>query len=310
MNEMDKIFVILLAGNAIVSILYLACGTLFFPNGPSGKSGYLIKAVIMLLCPVVGPAFFLASQMFYEVFFKQDVDLEDVIFSKERVKTQVRADEEREGNLVPIEEALAICDKDSLRTLVMNVVRGDVEQSLASIALALNSEDTETSHYAASVLRDALNDFRQHAQELYVTMKRFLEQDDLTEAADYAGTLIEYMNGVLCQEVFHDLEQQTYVGMMEEAAALLYERAREKVTVKQVEWICLRLLKIKDYDKVKLWCERSTELFPEALSTYTCQLKLYFTIQKKEKFFEVLNQLKQSDIVLDRETLSLVRTFS
>ena len=50
------------------------------------------------------------------------MDLEDVIFSKERVKTHLRADEEREGNLVPIEEALAISDKDSLRTLVMNVV--------------------------------------------------------------------------------------------------------------------------------------------------------------------------------------------
>lgn len=106
--------------------------------------------------------------MFNKVFFRQNVDLEDVIFSKERVKTHLRADEEREGNLVPIEEALAISDKDSLRTLVMNVVRGDVQNSLASISLALNSEDTETSHYAATVLRDALNDFRKRAQELYL----------------------------------------------------------------------------------------------------------------------------------------------
>ncbi len=28
--------------------------------------------------------------------------------------------------MVPIEEALAISDRDSLRTLIMNVVRGDV----------------------------------------------------------------------------------------------------------------------------------------------------------------------------------------
>ena len=111
---------------------------------------------MMFLCPVVGPLFFLAGLVFNKVFFRQNVDLEDVIFSKERVKTHLRADEEREGNLVPIEEALAISDKDSLRTLVMNVVRGDVQNSLASISLALNSEDTETSHYAATVLRSAV----------------------------------------------------------------------------------------------------------------------------------------------------------
>ena len=50
---------------------------------------------------------------------------------------------------------------------MMNVVRGDVEESLASIALALNSDDSETSHYAATVLRDVLNDFRAHTQELF-----------------------------------------------------------------------------------------------------------------------------------------------
>ncbi len=55
------------------------------------------------------------------------------------------ADEEQERNVVPIEEALAISDRDSLRTLIMNVVRGDVTDSLGSLALALDSEDTETS---------------------------------------------------------------------------------------------------------------------------------------------------------------------
>lgn len=132
------------------------------------KYRYSDEGIMMFLCPVVGPLF-LAGLVFNKVFFRQNVDLEDVIFSKERVKTHLRADEEREGNLVPIEEALAISDKDSLRTLVMNVVRGDVQNSLASISLALNSEDTETSHYAATVLRDALNDFRKRAQELYAS---------------------------------------------------------------------------------------------------------------------------------------------
>ena len=58
------------------------------------------------------------------------------------------------------------------------------------------------------------------------------------------------------------------------------------------------------------WCIRAAEQYPDELSSYTCKLKLYFTAQQREKFFETLDDLKQSSIVIDRETLELIRTFS
>ena len=63
---------------------------------------YLIRVIVMVLCPIVGPLFFLVSHLIYMTIFRQEVDLEDVIFSKERVKTHAKADEERERNLVPL----------------------------------------------------------------------------------------------------------------------------------------------------------------------------------------------------------------
>ena len=45
-------------------------------------------------------------------------------------------------------------------------------------------------------------------------------------------------------------------------------------------------------------------------TAYTCRLKLYFTMGEKEKFFEVLQELKESDIIIDNETLELIRIFS
>ena len=44
-----------------------------------------------------------------------------------------------------------------------------------------------------------------------------------------ACILIEYMHGVLIQEVFHEKEQQTYIDMMEEACNFLDEKYQEKV---------------------------------------------------------------------------------
>lgn len=43
--------------------------------------------------------------------------------------------------------------------------------------MALNSEDSETSHYAASVLRDELNDFRSNVQKMYTQMQQETETE-------------------------------------------------------------------------------------------------------------------------------------
>jgi len=38
-------------------------------------------------------------------------------------------------------------------------------------------------------------------------------------------------------------------------------------------------------------------------------MKLYFSCGKKEKFFHVMQELRDSDIAIDNETLELIRTF-
>ena len=166
MSRIETYFLLLVVLNLCVTAAYVLWNEQHWREEPGKRTGGRIRAAVMLLAPVIGPVFFVAGELARHLLFGQSADLEDVIFSKERVRTHFMADEEQERNVVPIEEALAISDRDSLRTLIMNVVRGDVTDSLGSLALALDSEDTETSHYAASVLRDVLNDFRQHAGTL------------------------------------------------------------------------------------------------------------------------------------------------
>ena len=137
-------------------------------SAPAGR----IRAAVMFFAPVIGPVFFVAGELARHLLFGQSADLEDVIFSKERVRTHFMADEEQERNVVPIEEGTGDFRPGQPAHADHERGRGDVTDSLGSLALALDSEDTETSHYAASVLRDVLNDFGQHAQELYRQMQR------------------------------------------------------------------------------------------------------------------------------------------
>ncbi len=312
MMQKQIFFMVVIASTAI-SVLYLLWGFLLVPilrerqkvRYTDQRISYLIKFIVMLLCPVVGPLFFAVGQLLYFTLFQQDADLEDVIFSKERVATHLHPDEERERNMVPLEEAIAVSDKASLRTLMMNIVKGDIEKSLSAIALALNSEDSETSHYAASVLRDELNEFRVNARKVYEEIKK--EDPGQTE---YEHILIPYMNRVLEQKVFTGMEQESFVHLLDEAGEILYRKEKAQITSRYYEWICLRLLEIRDFSRMEEWCRRAAKAYPMELSTYTCQLKLYFTKQEKENFFRVLDELKKSNITIDRETLELIRIFS
>ncbi len=298
-------FFLLLLANFIIVLIYMLWNLIRSRTKHKQRSKSMwFRIGVMLLFPVVGILFFLFGYLLYKILFRTPVDLEDVIFSKDRVKTYTFADEEQERNIVPLEDAIAVSDTDSLRSLMMNVVRGDIKDSLATISMALNSEDSETSHYAASVLQEALDKFRTNVQKGHQII-----MEAPGEQAEYAAMLFDYMNPVLLQKVFTDVEQDSLVHMMDEIGEVLYKHHRRALTSKQLEAVSLRLLEIDDYENCQKWCERAEYLFPDSLATYTCLLKLFFNTGKLNQFFRVLNDLRESDIIVDNETLELIRVF-
>lgn len=318
MPDWDEIiFLIVLCVNTLTAVIYLLWGIIFVVPAKEqqienewerlfdNRRAFLIKFIIMLLCPVIGPLFFIVTYLLDKILFWTAPDLEDVIFSKDRVKIQLKADEERVRNMVPLEEALAINEKKNLRMVMMNMVKGEIQDSLAAIALALDSEDSESSHYAASVMTDELNEFRTKVH----TLSQEIEKEKEEETA-FEELLIDYMNHVLKLQIFTPIEQKRFVHLMADTAEKLRGKNMSKLKEEQYEGVCLRLMEIKDYANSEKWCSWLAEQYPKQLSAYTCRLKLYFTLQNREAFFSTLNELKKSDVVIDRETLELIRVFS
>ncbi len=308
-----KGFIIMLVINTLAAIIYLVYGLLRYRLKKGGAKEHrvsspwcvAIKAFAIVVCPVLMPLYLLLGKLFHVVFFRKEVDLADVIFSKERVRTFAYADEERDLNMAPLEESIAVSDNDSLRTLMLNIVRGDVGKSLRTISLALDGDDPEAAHYAASVLTDELNNFRATVQKFYVEIKK---EDE--KFFSYVDTILPYMNDVLEQRVFMDIEQEKFVLQMEEICEMLYQKDKELMAGERYEWIASRLLEVKKYDLCEKWAERSAVEHPQLLGSYTSRLKLYFTIHDRDKFFKALDELKASEVVIDQETLELIRVFA
>lgn len=301
MSGRMRLFIILLVLNLLVVVVYLIWNHL---KRKEKSLSTWMKAGMMLLCPVVGPTFVFVAFWTSRLFMLMSMDLSDVVFSKERVETFIRPDEETEKNMVSLEEALEVTDKKSLRSFILNVIRGDYKNSLSSIALALNSEDTETAHYAASILQDVLSDFRVGVQEKYRTL-----DEDEEHIAENCVNLLEYMNPVVEQKVLTDLEQRSMAERMDEVLQKAWTADRQKISSSVYEKVCQRLLETEDYENCRKWCARVREQYPDALSSYTCQLKLFFSCGDRENFFRIMQELKESDITIDNETLELIRIF-
>ncbi len=322
MTREETIFLTVVLVNLLIAVLYLLVGALIMVPIRTHKEKkeetevthdnrrtYLLRALVMVFFPVVGILFFFFSHLLFLIsrllLSWSHMNLEDITFRKDRVKTQLKADEDRERGVLPMEEAIAVNDNKSLRAVMMNTLRGDIQNSLSSLAMALNIEDSESSHYAASVLSRELNEFRLTVQKLYLEMRE--EEEDQTNAEEL---LLDYMDTVLKQQIFTDLEQRKYVFMMEEAAETLYGKNPAPITAERYEGVCMRLLEIQSFQEAEKWCLRLAEQHPDQLAAYTCRLKLYFTAKNREGFFRTLAELKGSKVVIDRETLELIRTFS
>ncbi len=304
-------FLWLLLINFAIVVLYLTLGICLRRN-KEGMAQYILNAIVMLLCPVAGMLYFALGTAIRHIFMRRDVDLEDVIFSKERVKTVLHADEESDRNIVPMEEALAVSDRSSLRRLMLNIIRGDVQNSLHSISLGLSSEDSETAHYAASVLRDELNHFRVEVQQLYGKIMQEEEGEQTAESVEErcrcACCLIDQMVRILPQNVFTALEQRKFVFLLDEVCSFLLAHRPEQMQIEFYETVILQFNELGEYSRAEEWCGRLAGQYPNELPSYICPLKVYFASGQREKFFEMLERLKNSDIALDNATQELVRT--
>ena len=75
------VIIVLLILNLLIAIAYLIWNKLY-----GKQKNYIVGFVVMLLCPVAGPLFYLLAYLIFKFFMNEPVDLEDVIFSKNKKK--------------------------------------------------------------------------------------------------------------------------------------------------------------------------------------------------------------------------------
>ena len=298
---------VILTINTLIAAGYLIYGLAFRVKKEKDEKDpvrYVILSLFMLLCPVIGPAFLGFGNLFYHLFFDTSIDLAAITFSKKRVDVVERPDESDEINLIPMEEAIMINDKENLRNLLLTVLRGDVKKSINAVTKALNSSDSEASHYAASAIMDIMNEFQKTLQKFYAQMDA--EPDDTEVMVLY----INYLSEMLGAGFLSELEEKTYIYSLQKVCERLFHADQTQLKPMHYTALISLLTKINDLQSSELWIQRFTTNYPDHIEMYRCALHHYFSIKDKIHFFEYMDRLKHSNIPIDNDMLELIRTFS
>ncbi|HHV12055.1 MAG TPA: hypothetical protein GXX75_17415 [Clostridiales bacterium] len=272
-------------------------------QGKGKRATLFMLSWFIFIVPLFGLLYILLGRFIGFLNRKKNVDMSDVSFSQEREKLILPPDQATEMNYVPIQDAMAVSDTSSLRKLVLDTLRNSAKKTISSIAAAMNSRDTETSHYAASVILDALSQCRTTAQNMTAQMQKHPEDVEMNLLT------LEYLHEILSMKIMNDIEQRTYIYIMNDAAENLFTHNLWYMSATHYLWMTDLFISIKDYNMADQWVTRAGQYRPQALDTYKARLHLYFEQQNPAAFFDCLEELREADITVDDEVLGLFRLY-
>lgn len=308
--------------NALIAAGYLIYGCRAHAMGRKGAQRppyYALRFACMLLCPVVGAVYLGFGSLLRRVFSRRGDELEAVEFSKERVSQRAIADEKEERELLPIQEALLVSTPEELRRLMLTVLKRDDLIHLHTVALAVRSEDSETAHYAGSLLSKAVNAFRSSIQaEARALMDAEGEgEENNPKRHDLAVQLVKDMNFLLQQHLLPGIEQELMTRDMVRAGELAYgiekegggENAALALDAPEYSGLAMRLMDISAYDEASVWCGRAMENCPGRAESYKCLLRLRYETGDRHGFLAAIARLMGTDIPIDGELMDMIRLF-
>lgn len=284
--------------NLLISIIVLIFYILM-----KEKTKGLLLFIFIILCPFISVAFLFLSWIMNKLFYSSDLNMKELSFDSERLQMIVGPDYQKEINTVSVEEALMVSDMYNKRRVILDVLKEDYNNSLTVISNALENEDSETSHYVATIIADVKSNFKITVQKMYESLKEYPNDMEISTL------LINYIYEFIEKNVLSEIEELTYVQQNIQLMEDLYHHNRSSITSKMYKNLVDILLKVDNSDKGMLWAERCFEQYPDDLNSFKGLLKLYYTINDSNKFFQALNGLKSSKTEFDNEVLELVRFY-
>ena len=216
-----------------------------------------------------------------------------------RVNESIKGfNEKRALNLVPMEEALLINDNTTKRRMLLDILKGDMSKYSFLLKMALNNEDTETSHYAAAGIVEVKRKLLQSVQEC---SQKYENKKDEATLISYAYALKTYLSCGLLDETNERKINETYQCVLKEL--LEFYTLEEHFFVDRINYE----IEAGDLECAGVYCKRFMDAHRHMETPYLMYLKLFYQSRDRKSFNNILKALEDSTVSPPPNTWNIIK---
>lgn len=268
------------------------------------KRTKMVLLPIFVFLPLVGPTAMIVIAIGSALGKKRHIDVfEEDGEERKKFEYLTQINDEKEMNIVPMKEAMALNKTSTQRDIVFELAKGDPIEYIKNLKSALLSEDSEVAHYAAS----SIAKFKRELDK--VLIEREAEFADRPELCKNRNALIKALNDAISaelvpsEEIFRMQNRIIEILMME-------IRLGDAVTKEHYHMICSYMLKIRDYKNFEVWLNEFRERFPSADEPLRLKLQYAYYMKNQKLFIEVINEAQNASYAITKETLNMIEFWS
>lgn len=264
----------------------------------------LFYAVVSLVLPGVGFLFLWICHAVVENRGNREYSelYVDENFSPENLKLVQKLDSSKEINYVAMEEAMNVGSYEYRRKMIMELLgKEDTLQYLDILQTALLNEDTETSHYASTVIMELQRKMQEELSEKEIQFEK--DPSNQQVAAEWEQLLYK----VLCSNLYDEFNKKRYFVKYAKVSNQLLEACLpEEIFLKNRIYI---LLAEKNYTEGQILCERYLTCYPKSEDAILCQIECFIQAKDSCGMKKFLETLSSRPVLLTQRTLKYVRIF-
>lgn len=262
------------------------------------KSGSLKwVGVAFLFAPYLGFGIYYWGKLVLRV---SKTDTYDAEFFTKRIlfeSPQKIPDVEKELNIIPMNDAILVGSNQEKRTLILEQLKKGIGQNYRSVLQAGADSDSESAHYVATARMEVYKDLKEEVNQAIHTYGISPEESTAQIAIQALGEFVD-SDLLTWSEKKNNMEEYL----------LLWEKWHQSLEneEKEVERRLRYLSELEKYEEMEVvWNSMKPERKTE--KTFLLMLEMFYNKKEKQSFFAILQELKQSELVLTAEGLNIIR---
>jgi hypothetical protein len=251
----------------------------------------LIKVVLVTFFPIIG---FALSSMLFKSQNSKPIDTGSDKSEGHSISSSSSMHMEKEANVIPFEDALLSEDHHLKRRMLVKSLKNGVG-NFEVLNKAIKSDDSETAHYAATVMMEIQRKF---VTDLHDLMNGLEESPHDYEAMDRCvKTLRKYIDSGM-------IDKETKVRYQIQLSALLEELINSPLKCKEYFIDLIQCeLETGEQDKAQIYTQLFIDEYPLDETAYLTAMKVWYALQNQEKLAETMKILRKKPIKLSPKGL-------